>query len=192
MKTPKLVLLAMAFLAPIALYVYAPIMPALKLSLSTSADAIQLGMTLFLIFSLLGNSRVAYLWSCLEKKVLLWGVSIYIIGSVIGILVNDVYWLLIARVMQATGGGFSLLLIRSIILEQNSPNKTAAKLYCAGDCLVTSCCANSYRLFERLLFLALSFLFFVGYRLDSLVGNILASAGKKPSLTPFARGVDNE
>lgn len=129
MKTPKLVLLAMAFLAPIALNVYAPIMPALKLSLSTSTDAVQLGMTLFLIFFALGQLSCGLFVELYgQKKVLLWGVSIYILGSVIGIFVNDIYWLLIARVLQATGGGFSLLLTRSIILEQNSPNKAAAKL----------------------------------------------------------------
>jgi DHA1 family bicyclomycin/chloramphenicol resistance-like MFS transporter len=128
-KTPKLVLLAMAFLAPIALNVYAPIMPALKLSLSTSADAIQLGMTLFLIFFALGQLSCGLFVELFgQKKVLLWGVSLYILGSIIGIIVNDIYWLLIARVLQATGGGFSLLLTRSIILEQNSPNKAAAKL----------------------------------------------------------------
>lgn len=129
MKTPKLVLLAMAFLAPIALNVYAPLMPALKISLSTTSDAVQLGMTLFLIFFALGQLSCGLFVELFgQKKVLLWGVSIYIVGSVIGILVNDIYWLLIARILQAIGGGFSLLLTRSIILEQNSPNKAAAKL----------------------------------------------------------------
>jgi len=129
MKTPKLVLLAMAFLAPIALNVYAPLMPALKMSLSTTSDAVQLGMTLFLIFFALGQLSCGLFVELFgQKKVLLWGVSIYIVGSVIGILVNDIYWLLIARILQAIGGGFSLLLTRSIILEQNSPNKAAAKL----------------------------------------------------------------
>jgi len=129
MKTSKLVLLAMAFLAPIALNVYAPIMPALKVSLSTSAEVIQLGMTLFLTFFAFGQLSCGLFVELFgQKKVLLWGVSLYIVGSVIGILVNDVYWLLIARVLQAIGGGFSLLLTRSIILEQNSPSKAAAKL----------------------------------------------------------------
>lgn len=128
-KTPKLVLLAMAFLGPIALNVYAPIMPTLKIALSSSADAIQLGMTLFLIFFALGQLSCGLFVELFgQKKVLLWGVSLYILGSIIGIMANDIYWLLLARVFQATGGGFSLLLTRSIILEQNSPNKAAAKL----------------------------------------------------------------
>lgn len=128
-KTPKLVLLAMAFLGPIALNVYAPIMPTLKFALSSSADAVQLGMTLFLIFFALGQLSCGLFVELFgQKRVLLWGVSFYILGSVIGILANDIYWLLLARVLQATGGGFSLLLTRSIILEQNSPNKAAAKL----------------------------------------------------------------
>ena len=128
-KTPKLVLLAMAFLGPIALNVYAPIMPTLQFALSSSADAIQLGMTLFLIFFALGQLSCGLFVELFgQKKVLLWGVSLYILGSIIGIIADDIYWLLLARVLQATGGGFSLLLTRSIILEQNSPNKAAAKL----------------------------------------------------------------
>ncbi|NQY88407.1 MAG: MFS transporter [Colwellia sp.] len=128
-KTPKLVLLAMAFLGPIALNIYAPIMPTLKVALSSSADAVQLGMTLFLIFFALGQLSCGLFVELFgQKKVLLWGVAIYILGSILGIIANDIYWLILARVLQATGGGFSLLLTRSIILEQNSPNKAAAKL----------------------------------------------------------------
>ncbi len=119
----------MAFLGPIALNIYAPIMPTLKVALSSSADAVQLGMTLFLIFFALGQLSCGLFVELFgQKKVLLWGVAIYILGSILGIIANDIYWLILARVLQATGGGFSLLLTRSIILEQNSPNKAAAKL----------------------------------------------------------------
>ncbi|MBL4764651.1 MAG: MFS transporter [Colwellia sp.] len=119
----------MAFLGPIALNIYAPIMPTLKVALSSSADAVQLGMTLFLIFFALGQLSCGLFVELFgQKKVLLSGVAIYILGSILGIIANDIYWLILARVLQATGGGFSLLLTRSIILEQNSPNKAAAKL----------------------------------------------------------------
>jgi DHA1 family bicyclomycin/chloramphenicol resistance-like MFS transporter len=128
-KTPKLVLLLMAFLGPIAVNVYAPIMPAIKLSLNSSMDAVQLGMTLFLIVFALGQLTCGIFVELYgQKNVLLWGVSLYILGCIIGILAEDIYWLLFARVLQAIGGGFSILLTRSIILDQNSPNKAAAKL----------------------------------------------------------------
>jgi DHA1 family bicyclomycin/chloramphenicol resistance-like MFS transporter len=128
-KTPKLVLLIMAFLGPIALNVYAPIMPTLKIVFSTSADAVQLGMTIFLLFFAFSQLFCGLFVEIFgQKKVLLVGVILYIFGSAIGIISNNICWLILARVLQAIGGGFSLLLTRSIILEQNSPNKAAANL----------------------------------------------------------------
>lgn len=128
-KTPKLVLLTVAFLGPIALNVYAPIMPSLKIALSSSADIVQLGMTIFLLFFALSQLFCGLFVELFgQKKVLLVGVAFYILGSCIGILSGNIYWIILARVLQAIGGGFSLLLTRSIILEQNSPNKAAAKL----------------------------------------------------------------
>lgn len=128
-KTPKLVLLIMAFLGPIALNVYAPIMPTLKIVFSTSADTVQLGMTIFLLFFALSQLFCGLFVEILgQKKVLLMGVILYILGSAIGIISSHIYWLILARALQAIGGGFSLLLTRSIILEQNSPNKAAANL----------------------------------------------------------------
>ena len=128
-KTPKLVFLAMAFLGPIALNVYAPIMPTLMLALSTSADTIQLGMTLFLSFFALSQLFCSFFVELFgQRKVLLWGVIIHILGCILAIIANDIYTLLLARVLQATGGGISLLLTRSLILDQNSQNKAAANL----------------------------------------------------------------
>jgi DHA1 family bicyclomycin/chloramphenicol resistance-like MFS transporter len=128
-KTPKSVLLAMAFLGPIALNVYAPIMPTLKVVFSASADSVQLGMTIFLLFFALSQLFCGLFVELFgQKKVLLVGVTLYILGAILGIMSSNIYWLILARVFQATGGGFSLLLTRSIILEQNTPNKAAAKL----------------------------------------------------------------
>jgi DHA1 family bicyclomycin/chloramphenicol resistance-like MFS transporter len=119
----------MAFLGPIALNVYAPIMPTLKIAFSTSADAVQLGMTIFLLFFALSQLFCGLFVEIFgQKKVLLVGVVLYILGSAIGIISSNIYWLILARVLQAIGGGFSLLLTRSIILEQNSPNRAAANL----------------------------------------------------------------
>ncbi len=126
---PFAMLLAMAMASPLALNIFAPVMPSLVDHFGTTPFTIQLGFTLYLLslaFGQLISGPLADRYG--RKPVLLWGFALHIVGCLLGALAIEVWQLLLGRVLQALGGCTGMLLARSILLDQHDRDKAAGLL----------------------------------------------------------------
>ncbi|GGK60344.1 multidrug effflux MFS transporter [Amphritea balenae] len=127
--TPVSLLAGMAIASPVALNIFAPIMPELAVRFNTSPFTIQLGFTLYLFTLAVGQLISGPLADRYGRRpVLLWGFALHIAGCVLGIMAAEVWQLLLARVLQAAGGCTGMLLARSIILDQHGKDRAAGML----------------------------------------------------------------
>ncbi len=126
---PFAMLLAMAMASPLALNIFAPVMPSLVDHFATTPFTIQLGFTLYLLALAIGQLISGPLADRYGRKpVLLWGFALHIIGCLLGALAIEVWQLLLGRVLQALGGCTGMLLARSILLDQHGRDKAAGLL----------------------------------------------------------------
>lgn len=98
--------------------IYTPSMPAVTLSLQTSAHTVQLTITLFLISA--GLSQLIYgplsdHWG--RRPLLIGGIGIYALGSLICTLAPRIEWLLLGRFVQGMGTGAIMSLNRVMVRD---------------------------------------------------------------------------
>ncbi|WP_296062633.1 multidrug effflux MFS transporter [uncultured Amphritea sp.] len=128
-KTPIALLAGMAIASPVALNVYAPVMPVLAEQFNTTPFTIQLGYTFYLLTLAIGQLISGPLADRYGRRpVFFWGFLLHILGGLIGILAFEAWHLLLARILQAAGGCTGMLLARSIILDQHGKDKAAGML----------------------------------------------------------------
>lgn len=127
--TPVPLLAAMAVASPVALNIFAPIMPELAVKFNTNPFTIQLGFTLYLLTLAIGQLISGPLADRYGRRpVLLWGIMLHIAGCLLGAMAVEVWQLLLARVLQAAGGCTGMLLARSIVLDQHGKDQAAGML----------------------------------------------------------------
>ena len=128
-KTPVALLAGMAVASPVALNLYAPVMPVLAEQFNTTSFTIQLGFTFYLLTLAIGQLISGPLADRYGRRpVLFWGFLLHILGGLLGAFAVEVWQLLFARVLQAAGGCTGMLLARSIILDQHGKDKAAGML----------------------------------------------------------------
>lgn len=128
-KTPIALLAGMAIASPVALNVYAPVMPVLAEQFNTTPFTIQLGYTFYLLTLAIGQLISGPLADRYGRRpVFFWGFLLHILGGLIGIFAFEAWHLLLARILQAAGGCTGMLLARSIILDQHGKDKAAGML----------------------------------------------------------------
>ncbi|MDX2424279.1 MAG: MFS transporter, partial [Amphritea sp.] len=128
-KTPILLLAGMAIASPVALNLYAPVMPVLAEQFDTSPFTIQLGFTFYLLTLAIGQLISGPLADRYGRRpVFFWGFLLHILGALLGAFAVEVWQLLLARILQAAGGCTGMLLARSIILDQHGKDKAAGML----------------------------------------------------------------
>jgi DHA1 family bicyclomycin/chloramphenicol resistance-like MFS transporter len=128
-KTPVALLAGMAIASPVALNLYAPVMPVLAEQFNTSSFTIQLGFTFYLLTLAIGQLISGPLADRYGRRpVFFWGFLLHIVGGLLGAFAFEVWHLLFARILQAAGGCTGMLLARSIILEQHGKDKAAGML----------------------------------------------------------------
>lgn len=128
-KTPILLLAGMAIASPVALNLYAPVMPVLAEQFDTSPFTIQLGFTFYLLTLAIGQLISGPLADRYGRRpVFFWGFLLHILGALLGAFAFEVWQLLLARILQAAGGCTGMLLARSIILDQHGKDKAAGML----------------------------------------------------------------
>ncbi|SEQ42412.1 MFS transporter, DHA1 family, bicyclomycin/chloramphenicol resistance protein [Amphritea atlantica] len=128
-KTPVALLAGMAIASPVALNLYAPVMPVLAEQFNTTPFIIQLGYTFYLLTLAIGQLISGPLADRYGRRpVFFWGFLLHIIGGLIGIFAFEAWHLLLARILQAAGGCTGMLLARSIILDQHGKDKAAGML----------------------------------------------------------------
>ncbi|MBN0988542.1 multidrug effflux MFS transporter [Amphritea pacifica] len=128
-KTPIALLAGMAIASPVALNLYAPVMPELAEQFNTTPFTIQLGYTFYLLTLAIGQLISGPLADRYGRRpVFFWGFLLHILGGLIGIIAFEAWHLLLARILQAAGGCTGMLLARSIILDQHGKDKAASML----------------------------------------------------------------
>ncbi len=129
LSPPMTMLLAMAIASPVALNIFAPIMPGLVETFSTDQFTVQLGFTLYLLTLAIGQFFSGPLADRYGRRpVLLWGFIIHVLGCLLAAMAADIWQVLMGRILQALGGCTGMLLARSILVEQHGRDKAAGYL----------------------------------------------------------------
>jgi DHA1 family bicyclomycin/chloramphenicol resistance-like MFS transporter len=106
---------AVAFLGPLAIHIYMPVIPAVKEAFGLSDALAQATFSIAVLA--MGVATLAYgsLSDRLGRRpVLLSGLSLFLLGSVLSAVAVNVPMLVAGRVVQALGAGCGLTLVRTI------------------------------------------------------------------------------
>lgn len=127
---PLILLLGMlvAF-GPLAIDLYLPALPAIASGLATSADQVQLSITVFLAGFALGMLFYGPLSDRFgRRRVMLSGITLFVLASLACLLAQQIEQLIIARFVQALGGGAASVLARAVVRDVFKPTEAIRKL----------------------------------------------------------------
>lgn len=127
---PSIWLLAtIALASPFAMNVFNPAMPDVVRAFGSTIDVVQLTLTLYL--AALGVSQLlsgAMADRFGRRPLMLWGMGVHLLGTVLSALSPTVELLILGRVMQALGGGATLVLVRTMVLDAHDRNEAGRLL----------------------------------------------------------------
>jgi DHA1 family bicyclomycin/chloramphenicol resistance-like MFS transporter len=111
-------LVAITFIAPMAVHMMIPALHAMQTDLSVSQGLAQ--ATLAIVMVAMAFSTVVYgglsdQWG--RKPVLLGGLALYLIGSELSYIAPDIWTLLAGRTLQGVGAGCGVVLARAILRD---------------------------------------------------------------------------
>ncbi len=111
------------------LHVLLPALPAIAEAMRVPAAAAQLLISLSIIAIATGNLVIAPLSDRYgRRRVVLASLALFIAGSLAGIVAPSLEWLVVARVVQAFGGGAAMSVMRATLLDHFGPAKAAGAL----------------------------------------------------------------
>jgi MFS transporter, DHA1 family, multidrug resistance protein len=126
-RPPLAVLIAISMLQPFALNVLAPATPALARSLATDYATVQLTLTVYLVTVALSQLVVGPISDKIGRRpCILAGIALFALGSLLGALAQDIAVLLLARAVQAAGGGTCFTLSRAVVRDTASKDESAS------------------------------------------------------------------
>ena len=126
-RPPLLVIVAISTLQPFALNVLAPATPGLARALQTDYATIQLTLTLYLLTVAITQLLVGPISDRIGRRpCVLIALLFFVAGSLIGAWAQTIEVLLLARVVQAMGGGTCFALARAIIRDIATKNEAAS------------------------------------------------------------------
>lgn len=126
-RPPLAILIAISMLQPFALNVLAPATPALSRALQADYATIQLTLTFYLVSVALTQLVVGPLSDRIGRRPCVLGaIVLFIAGSALGAVVTGIEGLLLARVIQAAGGGTCFALSRAIVRDTASSAESAS------------------------------------------------------------------
>lgn len=119
----------MSALGPLALNIFLPSMPGLAQQFEVEYGTVQLTLTLYLI----GLSLAQLVYGPLSDRhgrrpVLLWGLALFLLGSLICTLAPSIEVLMLGRMLQAIGGCAGLVLGRAIVRDLYDRDRSAAMI----------------------------------------------------------------
>ncbi|HEX2136370.1 MAG TPA: multidrug effflux MFS transporter [Microvirga sp.] len=127
LRPPLWVLIAISMLQPFALNVLAPATPGLARSLQTDYATVQLTLTLYLMTVAVVQLLVGPISDRIGRRpCILAGIALFAVGSVLGALAEQIETLLLARVVQAAGGGTCFALSRAVVRDTASRDESAS------------------------------------------------------------------
>lgn len=124
-----LLLGALVAFGPLAIDLYLPALPAIASSLMASAEAVQLSITVFLAGFSLGMLFYGPISDRYGRRtVMLSGIALFAAASLACMLATAVEQLIVARFVQALGGGAASVLARAVVRDVYAPTEAIRKL----------------------------------------------------------------
>lgn len=124
-----LLLGALVAFGPLAIDLYLPALPAIASSLVASAEAVQLSITVFLAGFSLGMLFYGPISDRYGRRtVMLSGIALFAAASLACMLATAVEQLIVARFVQALGGGAASVLARAVVRDVYAPTEAIRKL----------------------------------------------------------------
>lgn len=126
---PIWLLSVIALASPFAMNVFNPAMPDVVRAFDSSIEVVQLTMALYLFalgISQLTSGMLADRFG--RRPLMLGGMLLHLGGTVVAALAADIEMLIAGRVLQALGGGATLVLVRTMILDAHGRNEAGKYL----------------------------------------------------------------
>jgi DHA1 family bicyclomycin/chloramphenicol resistance-like MFS transporter len=124
-----LLLGALVAFGPLSIDLYLPALPAMAAGLAASAEAVQLTITVFLAGFSIGMLFYGPISDRYGRRtVLLSGIVIFALASLACVLAVAVEQLILARFLQALGGGAASVLARAVVRDVYSQTEAIRKL----------------------------------------------------------------
>ena len=124
-----LLLGALAAFGPLATDLYLPALPSIVNGLASTAESVQLSITVFLAGFALGMLFYGPISDRYGRRsVLLSGIALFTIASLGCMLATGVEQLIVFRLVQALGGGAASVLARTVARDVYSPTQAIRKL----------------------------------------------------------------
>lgn len=124
-----LLLGALVAFGPLAIDLYLPALPAIAVGLAASAEAVQSSITVFLAGFAVGMLFYGPISDRYGRRVvMLTGIALFALASLACLLATAVEQLILARFVQALGGGAASVLARAVVRDVYSPTEAIRKL----------------------------------------------------------------
>jgi DHA1 family bicyclomycin/chloramphenicol resistance-like MFS transporter len=114
---------------PIAMHMLVPALPHAARDLGASVGAMQTTISLYILglaVGQLGYGPVSDRFG--RRPILMVGLSLYTVAGLAAFFAPNVLWLIVARVLQALGGGAGMALSRAIVRDMVPPERAASMI----------------------------------------------------------------
>lgn len=120
---------ALVAFGPLAIDLYLPALPAIAGGLGATAESVQLSITVFLAGFSLGMLFYGPISDRYGRRtVMLTGIALFAVASAACMLAMAVEQLIVARFVQALGGGAASVLARAVVRDVYTPTEAIRKL----------------------------------------------------------------
>jgi DHA1 family bicyclomycin/chloramphenicol resistance-like MFS transporter len=121
------------------LHVLLPALPAIATAMGVHAAAAQLLISLSLVAIAFGNLVIAPMSDRYGRRpVVLAGLGLFVTGSLAGILAPSLGILVVARVVQAFGGGAAMAVMRATIMDFFGPERAAGAIAATATAILVA------------------------------------------------------
>jgi MFS transporter, DHA1 family, multidrug resistance protein len=127
-KRPSfLILVTISAIGPLALNIFMPSMPGLQKTFGISYGTVQLTLTLYLI----GMAACQLFYGPMSDRLgrrplLLFGLSLFVLASLLAAMAPNIEILIAARLLQAIGGAAGIVLARAMVRDVYDREKSAS------------------------------------------------------------------
>lgn len=124
-----LLLGALVAFGPLAIDLYLPALPAIAAGLAATPEAVQLSITVFLAGFAIGMLFYGPISDRYGRRtVMLSGIALFVAASLACMLATSAEQLIVARFVQALGGGAASVLARAVVRDVYAPTEAIRKL----------------------------------------------------------------